>query len=178
MQMTLTIEIDGPIATVWEVLATDFDKASDWMSFVTHSYKTSDKPAVEQAPMAGRVCEFSANPDAMFVNEAITSYDEEAHTLTIEIHPENTPAMFPVRKNEVTISLVALSDDRTEVQWRVAPILRPLGYVMYPMLRFGMVKSFRSVLEELKFYVEEGQPHPRKVAAQEKHARAVLARAA
>jgi hypothetical protein len=39
-----------------------------------------------------------------------------------------------------------------------------LGFLMTPLIKKGIGKSATEIAEELKYYVENGKPHPRKVS--------------
>jgi hypothetical protein len=49
--------------------------------------------------------------------------------------------------------------------WKFRSNIKPLGLLLWPLLRIGFGKFVGEIMEELQFYVENGKPHPRKVKA-------------
>lgn len=163
MRVLQKITIDKPIADVWRVLAEDFDKASDWMASIPNSYALRKGQPPEGAPMTGRICELTKKPGGLELDESITRFDSANHVLGIKVVPTNAPGAFPVYWSNVEVTLTPLTSARTEVRWVARPHLKPHGYLLYPVLKFGLNKGFSNVLEELKFFVETQKPHPRKL---------------
>ncbi|QFR39480.1 SRPBCC family protein [Candidatus Gracilibacteria bacterium 28_42_T64] len=164
MKVSIKVLINSPIGDVWKVLADDFDKAGDWMSPVPKSHKIQEGKSASGSPMVGRICEFtSKGAQGLLANEKITFYDGDKHLMTVEIVPKNGPGLLPIVKNTLDISAISVGDDQTEVIWTANPQLKPHGYVLYPLLILGFKKGFGDILEELKYFVETGKPHPRKL---------------
>lgn len=160
MRLNRTIEIAKPATEVWQVIAIDFDKACDWMAAVPKSYKIEEGDRVEGSPMVGRICEFSKKVNGPYAHERITYFNEENKELHIEVIPKN--GNIPVLKNNVTAIVKETAEGKTEVFWNSDLQLKTVGKVLQPMLKGAIGKSFAELLEELKYYVEEGKPHPRK----------------
>lgn len=154
--------IDSPIAEVWSVWAEQFDKAQDWMAVVVHSYEKKEGDISENSPLIGRVCEFSSKKNGPKAIEDIITYDPTNYLLDIKVVPKNVPV--PLRYNILKSSLKEISKNRTEISLDINPVISWKGYVLYPLLKVGLSKSFNELLEELKYFLEEGSPHPRKLA--------------
>ncbi|NRB36982.1 MAG: SRPBCC family protein [Pseudomonadales bacterium] len=161
MNINKSIVINASAAKVWKVVAEDFDRAYEWMSPVYHSRATHNQPAVGESPYSGRVCDLSSKENGLQADEIITAYNTEQKTFTFEVVPLNVPAVFPVDKNIVTIQLKAAPNGGTILEWQSSPQLKPHGYLLYPLLVLGFNKAFGDILQELKYFVEEGLPHPR-----------------
>ena len=166
MKVRNSIIIDSNIEEVWRILAVEFDRAGDWMSFVPNSYAIETGYMAEEAPMVGRVCEFTPEATGARADERITTFDPENKLLVFEVVPIDAP--MPVHKNTISVKLFDLGHNETEVQWDSDLDLKSLGYVMYPMVKVMVKKTFNKILEELKVYTETGEPHPRKLKATEK----------
>ena len=163
MEILKRIEIDKPAEEVWKVLAHDFDQSYVWMRGVYHSYKQEAETQFVEAPVSGRVCEFSKKSNGFSADERITAYSEENKTFTIEVVPQNTPMIFPVLKNNVHISVESSETNASTVIWRCDVELKSLGYVLYPMVKMALSKAFGEILEDLKYFVENNEPHPEKL---------------
>lgn len=157
MKINKSIIINAPITKVWKILAEDFDKASEWMSAVPDSYHLSDNSGAE-----GRVCHLSDNPEGLRAKEIITLYDADNYRIKFDVNPEGA-GIFPINKNQVDVSLKSLGVNKTKVSWISDVDLKTLGKVMSPLLKVGLNKSFADVLDDLKYFVENNTPHPRKL---------------
>ncbi|MCG8573341.1 MAG: SRPBCC family protein [Flavobacteriales bacterium] len=166
MKMTNKITINHSIDVIWKLLADDFDKADLWMAGVPKSYAKEDGALLNEAPMIGRVCEFTSKADGPYADETITFYDKVNYCMDVEVVPRNVKV--PVEKNCLNIKLIPLGKNQTKVIWDSDLSLKPKGILLYPIVRFGISKSFKQLLEELKYFVETGLPHPRKVTNQRK----------
>lgn len=124
MKITKTITIDKPAPYVWKIIAHDFDKAHFWMSPVPHSYEIGKGGSTTGAPMEGRICHLSNNPDGAKAKEVITQYNEEEKTLTFEVTSIDVPAIVAVKKNVVQMSVRELGLNKTEVTWASRPQLK------------------------------------------------------
>ena len=164
MKISKSLTINRPAADVWKVLAHDFTRADEWMAAVPKSYVYENDRAADGAPVSGRVCELSTKEDGLKVEEVISHFDDEAMSFTIEVTPTKG-GVIPIHKNVVEISLSEPRPGVTEVHWNSTPDLKPAGYVAYPMLKMGFGRAFGQILEELKYFVENDRPHPRKLKA-------------
>jgi carbon monoxide dehydrogenase subunit G len=162
MKLNRKTTVNRDAQKVWKVLAHDFDKAGEWMSAVPKSHKIIEGDSVEDSPMVGRVCELSTKADGPFADERITYYNEENMELHIRVVPKN--GKIPVKENNVVMKVKSVGVGQSEVSWSSDIDLKTVGKVLYPMLKMGLTKAFNELLEELKYFVEEGKPHPRKLA--------------
>ena len=149
------IIVNQSIEKVWTVIGEDFDLAYQWMSPIPHSYAIGKGEGKNGAPMEGRICHLSDNPDGAKAKEVLTEYDATNKRLTFEISSINVPAIVPVKKNTVTMSLNRIDDNCTEVVWLACPELKLFAYPLYPLLRFGISIAFGKLLGGLKEFVEQ-----------------------
>lgn len=82
--------------------------------------------------------------------------------MDIKVVPQNVP--LPLKYNTLLSSLKEVSKNQTEIILDVNPTINWVGYLLYPILKKGLSKSFDELLEELKYFLEKGQQHPRKLA--------------
>ena len=170
MKITKTATIEESIDKVWNVFAHDFDNAYKWMASVPKSYGKALGEKFEGAQTAGRVCELDGNPDGIKASETILAYDEENKTCTVEILLVNAPFLVPIKGNILNFSAKEEGPDRTSILWEITPIIKPAAKIISPLIKIGVGKFMAQIIEELKYFVENGTPHPRKVKALEKFA--------
>jgi hypothetical protein len=154
MELQLDIRIDRPIDEVWQVLVTEFDDIHQWLDGVVDSYPLPDVEKPEAWPSAGRVCQLTDDPAGMQAWERITNLDATQKTLELEVVVRNAPALMPVKRSITSFALTELSDGATEVSLSAAPELKAHGYAMYPLLKVGLTKNFKGLLDALKARVE------------------------
>jgi hypothetical protein len=165
MNTTRNITINATGDKVWTVFAHDFDNAYKWMASIPKSFGQNNGKKYEGASSAGRVCELDGNPNGLQATESFLAYDEEKRTCTVLIQFLNTPFGFPLVQNVAEFSLSEQGDNQSIVTFSVTSTLKPLAFIMYPIIKLGFGYVVNQIIEELKFYVENGTPHPRKVKA-------------
>ncbi len=161
MEVIKNTVINKPIDEVWKILATDFDKAGEWMTGVKQSYE-SQGHSCEGSPMHGRVCELSTKEKGPKADEKITLFDEENHKLGFQVVPKNIN--IPVIKNNAIVSLSKTGNNSTSVLYENDVELTTKGKFLYPLLKLGLGKSFTQILDDLKHFSETGKPSPKKQA--------------
>ncbi|MEM7371720.1 MAG: SRPBCC family protein [Bacteroidota bacterium] len=162
MKITRKIIIDKSATEVWDVLGRNFEQADQWMASVPKSYAKVVGTTAEGAPLIGRICELSQKPNGPIADETITHYDESQFVMHVNVVPRN--GNLPIQQNNVVMSVRPIGDAQAEVSWASDLELKPVGKLLYPIVKVGVAKSFDELLEELKHFVETGTPHPRKVA--------------
>ncbi|GAB5521446.1 MAG: hypothetical protein RhofKO_36970 [Rhodothermales bacterium] len=157
-----TIQVNAPADQVWAVLAHDFHNAYKWASSVDHSAARVAGPPPGDAPFetAGRACQTSLGP----IKETLEYYDEQARRFGYSAKGDKMP--FFVKHLQNNWAVQANGPNRSTVRMALEARLLPVfAQLMGPIMR----KQFDTVLteatEELKFYIEQGRPHPRKVEA-------------
>jgi O-acetylhomoserine/O-acetylserine sulfhydrylase-like pyridoxal-dependent enzyme len=157
MKITTEILIDKPAAAVWEVLGTQFGAAFLWASILNHTEGHGQK-------ISGQVCE-SRTCDIQGMGrtiEKLTAFDPAAHALTYQVM-EGFP--FFVERG-VNRWRLAEEGGRTRVVSDAEIVTKGvIGVLMGPMMKMQMSGMMRRTLEDLKYYVERGVPHPRKQKA-------------
>ncbi|MEL6917390.1 MAG: SRPBCC family protein [Bacteroidota bacterium] len=160
------ILINVPIAKIWQVLAIESGDIGKWASGVDASEGSG-------APINGSVCsERSCKISATGFSdtkERITVYDSDGYILKYTLF-HGLPGFVKDAYN--TWQLFPKGDSTTLVKANTE--MRATGIIGTLMKGF-MTKSTQKVLnaicEELKYYLENGEPHPNKVKAIEKYNR-------
>jgi len=153
---------------VWGVFAHGFNDAYKWMASVNHSFAKNNGESFEGCQSDGRVCELSPDGKGIKASEQFLAYSEENKTATIRIDFLDAPSFFPVKFNTLEFSLKEIDGGKSEMTWKFCSNIKLLGFVLWPLLRLGFGKFIEDIMEELKFYVETGNPHPRKIKAMKK----------
>ena len=146
------ITINAPASQVWRILVEDYDKVGEWATAVPESFTNPEVPEGE-----GRICSTTLGN----TTEVITQLDEQERNFTYSVEPENPPFFLEGIDNTWTVepkgnnqSVVSMNAD-VKLKTAVAPLIAPL-------MKWRMHKGFGTILEELKYYAETGQVHPRK----------------
>jgi hypothetical protein len=158
-QITSQAAVDAPATQVWHVLAHQFDQIGQWASLIPQSQPVSDIPAPDGALVGGRVCS-PAVAGFRAVQERFTSYDEAGMRFS---YAATDGLPWVITRAENHWSVQPLTASRTLVEARAEVALRPLpGIFLRPLLRLQLQRVADRVAEELKYYLEHGEPHPRK----------------
>ncbi|MFT5306594.1 MAG: hypothetical protein ACI89M_002120 [Chitinophagales bacterium] len=168
MKTSRKITINKVSDKVWKVLAHDFDDAHKWLATIPNSYAADLGKQYDGATSCGRVCELDGKPNGMKAKESFVTYDEANKSFTILVEFINTPFGFPIVKNVVEFSVDNKGGDASIVNFTVTYTLKPLAFLILPILKISFRSFLGQVLEELKYYVENGTPHPRKIKALDK----------
>ncbi len=157
MRITTEIVIDKPVVAVWEVVGTQFGEAYRWASILNHSEAHGRK--ISEQVCESRTCDIQGMGRTL---EKLTAFDPEAHALTYEVM-EGFP--FFVERGVNRWRLVE-EGGRTRVISNAEIVTKGvIGALMRPMMKMQMTGMMRRTLEDLKYYVERGVPHPRKQKA-------------
>ena len=165
MKTVNTLIIKSSAEKVWKAFAHDFDDAYKWLSSIQGSYGKDLGTKFNGAKSTGRVCELEKKENGMQAIEKFVAYDEATKTCTVEISFSNAPAIFPLKGNVLNFSVRDMGNGISQVDSVMYTSVNLIGYIMYPIIKFGFKKVCGQVLEELKVYVETGTPHQRKLKA-------------
>ncbi len=165
--------IHAPAQKVWHILAHEFSTIGHWASAIPASQAVPDLPAPAGAEVGGRVCA-TAVPGFADIQETFTLYDESSMHFAYQA-TEGRPWFLKQAENHWVVR--ALGPESSEVETR-AEIDLPLfpGLFLAPLLKLQMGRVGARSLEELKYYVERDQVHPRKLKAQQQHRQKALQR--
>jgi hypothetical protein len=165
--------IHAPAQNAWHVLAHEFSTIGQWASAIPASQAVFDLPAPAGAQVGGRVCA-TAVPGFADIQETFTYYDEPSMHFAYQA-TEGRPWFLKQAENHWVVR--SLGPETCEVEAR-AEVDLPLfpGLFLAPLLKIQMGRVGVRTLEELKYYLEHHQVHPRKLKAQQQQGQKALAR--
>lgn len=156
MKLTSQLTINAPIDHVWKVIAHDFAQIGEWASGVAHSTINTNVRAPEGATVGGRVCSVPGFGD---ITETFTAYDEVGKTFTYEA--TGMPFFVSSALNSWTVR--PIDTNTTHVRFQAEMKLIPItGKLMAIPMKRQIIRLLDNATEELKYYVETGDVHPRK----------------
>ena len=158
MNLSNSLQINAPAEHVWQVVAHEFANISLWASGVPKSSINGAADVPDGASVGGRTCDV---PGFGAVQETFIAYDEGAKTFTYAA--EGGPFFMKSAHNSWRVK--AIGDNKTEVSFSAQLELMPIfKMLMGWLLKRQLTAIVNDTTEELKYYIEEGKPHPRKVA--------------
>lgn len=159
MQIRKQAIVNASADEVWSVVAHEFDRIGSWATAVPASHEAAHAAAPAGCLVGGRTCQTTMRrfPEA---EEQIVAYDERARALTYEA-VRGMPGFVASARN--TWRVVAIDDRRSQVSIAATVTTRGLaGPLMALAMRLGMGRVGGHVLDDLRHYVEDKTPSPRK----------------
>ncbi len=152
------IPVEASAEQVWDVVARQFSHIGDWATAIPASRANPEAHVKTDAPVAGRVCETGV-PMLPHVEDTIVAYDDAARTLTYEA--AGMPAFVATARNRWQVT--AVDEHRALVRFDGVMETRGIvGGLLGLLLRVRLAREGRKLLDDLRHYVENGQPSPRK----------------
>ena len=150
--------IHSDIEKCWDVLGKDFANAHKWASSIKHSEGSGE--SFNGATCSNRGCDVKG---IGALKEKLLNYSDDTHSLKYEII-EGLPSMVKKGTNRWSLALVATNKTKLTMEMDMT-FSGFLGTIMKPMMKMQMGGMGNQFLEEFKYYVEKGNPHPRKIKA-------------
>lgn len=159
--MQLSIEthiiIDADAQTIWQVLAQQFEAVSCWASVVNESHALHDSPLLPGAHLSGRVCTVQGLGQT---HEALTHFDAQGMRFTYDAK-KGLPSFILRASN--TWCVEALGPKQARVTAQAQMVLKRLpGMLLAPIFKYQIRRLGQRTFEELKYFIEHGEVHPRK----------------
>lgn len=149
--------IDADIGKAWQVLGPGYATIHQWASMIKNS-EALDSLSVSGSLCTLRSCKVKGLGN---VQEMIKVYSESDHVLKYEVI-KGLPGM--VKNATGTWKLTDEGNGKTklslQLEMRTGGLL---GGVMKGILKKKMTKMYSDATEDFKYFVENGNPHPRKV---------------
>jgi len=165
LQLKGYISINAPAKKVWSILAYEFGNIGQWASAIPASQPVPDLHPPAGAQVGGRVCATSV-PGFADVQETFTYYDELSMRFAYQA-TEGRPWFLKHAENHWAVRSLgthtSVVETRAETDISIIP-----GLFFAPLFRLQVGRIGAQTLEELKYYVEHDQPHPRKLKALKK----------
>jgi Polyketide cyclase / dehydrase and lipid transport len=156
MRIVQHIDIDASAAQVWQIVGREFSDIGRWASAIPSSVRTSTGD--------GRACEGVLGIEQ--VTERLIAYDDDERTLTY-VADRGMPRYVTTAVN--TWRVETLGDNRARVAVSARLEMAGAARLLLPLLRVPLAFVGRRTLAELKHYVEQGRPTPRKRRQLERH---------
>ena len=154
MEFTVKTSIDASADKLWGILGSDYSNIGSWTSQVLESHGPENV-----GPGEARVCQTAGFGDTL---ETLVRYDDDQREFAFTMESEKSP--FFMREILNTWSVEPKGDGRSDVQVHVKVKLLPVfAQLLGGRMSKRMAKRGDSILEELKFYAENGEVHPRKM---------------
>jgi uncharacterized membrane protein len=147
--------IGKPVEEVWEVLGNQFGQISNWASLIKQSkvYGDSKLNGVNYSIR-------ETNTLKGITKQEITSFEPEKHSLSYK-SISGTPAI--IKEVRAHWSLVKNDSNSTKLVMDFTADMKGLGFILAPIVKMKLSKIGDQLLEELKYYLENGKQHPRKI---------------
>jgi len=153
MNVNRQINVNASASELWHILADKYDKVGEWTSAIPDSAPNPDLPEGQ-----GRVCTTS---NFGITKETITHMDEAEQSFGYNVDIPEGP--FFIQGVDNTWRVEPNGEINTTVFMQAQVQLLPVfAQLMSPILKRQMAKRVDKILEELKYYAETGQIHPRK----------------
>lgn len=160
--ITKEISIDANIAKAWQVLGPEFADAHKWASSIKHS-QANDNKSINGSICSERGCDVAGLGS---IKEKILVYSDKDYVLSYEVY-EGMPKMVKYMTNYW--KLTPSTDGKVKLQMKMEMKTGGfMGWMTKGMMKKKMSKLADEVIEEFKYYVETGNPHPRKIKASSK----------
>lgn len=161
MELRNEIMIEAPAERVWHALGERFIHVSEWAAPITASC-----PVGTAEPGVGvtRSCDIApfGPVRAGVVKERLTRFDREAMALAYEAL-EGMPSFVGQAVNRWSVARV--DDRRSRLRIHATLTLRGPMALLGCIIKWQLARGGAKVAEELKYFVENGTPHPRKLAS-------------
>lgn len=155
MDINKKITIDKPVEEVWEVLGNQFGQISNWASLIKES-KVYGESKLNGVDFSIR----ETNTLKGITKQEITSFEPEKHSLSYKSISGTPPIIKEVRANW---SLAKNDSNTTKLVMDFTADMKGLGFILAPIVKIKLGKIGDELLEELKYYLENGKQHPRKI---------------
>ncbi len=150
--------IQKPIDEVWEVLGNQFAEPHLWAANFIAS-KPGGTPKLPGLSYRHRATLTESGDNW----QELDAFDPVDYSLTYHI----SKGVPPIAKSAIgTWKLVKISETQTQLDVDFSLTTKGfLGFVMSPIVGKKVGEASAEIVEEFKYYLENEQPHPRKLAA-------------
>ena len=157
MKIVKKLTINKPVAEVWDVLGNQFGEIDKWASLISRS-EMSGESTMPGMPHSIRSTETTGGP----TKQELTAFKPEQHIIAYKAIA-GTPGFF--KSVNAEWSLINKNDNATDLTLDFEVQLKGLGALLTPIVKMKLGKVGDELLDDFKFYVENGKPHARKLEA-------------
>ncbi|MCH7534605.1 MAG: SRPBCC family protein [Bacteroidetes bacterium] len=156
------IVISKPIEEVWEVLGNQFGEIDRWSSLI-HNSTVSGEAKLPGLSYSVR----TTNTTQGITKQELTSFDSGQHSLSYK-SLSGTP--FFIKSANAHWSLTKLEESSTKMNLELKVETGGImGIILGPVAKIKLGKLGDELMDDFKFFLENGKPHARKVAAMSKN---------
>ena len=153
MKIVKEASIDKSVDDAWEVLGVQFGGIDKWASYMRRSELSGE------LDIGGvRALETAGGP----VKQQLTSFDPEQHSLA---YKAIAGSPFFAKSTNVKWSLAQNTGNNAKLTVGFEIVFKGITVILTPVVKKKLGKVIDEMLQEFKFFVENGQPHPRKIAS-------------
>ena len=158
MNIKKKITINKSIEDVWEVLGNQFGEISIWSSLISESKVYGD------SKLAGlNFSKRETNTSQGITVQEMTSFNPEQYTLSYKAL-SGTPSF--IKSTNAKWFLSKLNEGSTQLNINIDIQTKGiLGFILSPIVKIKLGKLGDDLVDDLKYFLENGNPHPRKVVA-------------
>jgi hypothetical protein len=153
--------INKSVLETWDVMGNQFGDVSKWSS-VFHDSKVSGKPEIGGLDYSIRITE----TDKGMTEQKINFYNQKKTSLSYAV-TKGTPSFVTSAVYVWTLTKVSKNKTKLNAELTIKTV-GIKGVLVGPIMKTKMGRILNNMVEELKYYVEEGKPHPRKIKTQTK----------
>lgn len=151
--------IDKNIELVWEIMGNQFAQVHLWSTNFKDS-KSGGSAKFSGIDYSERITQTNRGETV----QELDAFDSINHSLAYHI-TKGAPGI--AKRASAVWSLRGEGENKTKVVLEFNMETKGfLGALLSPLIKKGMGKSALEIAEDLKYYVENGNPHPRKVNSQ------------
>ena len=148
------LQINAPIEEVWQVVGHEYADAYKWASSLKHS-EALDSESLNGSTCTERGCDIAGFGQ---ITEKMLAYSNDEYLLSYEVK-SGLPKF--VIKSENTWKLSTAAEGTTNVAIRMKMQTKGfIGWLLGGVVKRKTEKLIDRSLEELKYYVENGNAHP------------------
>ena len=157
MRIVKELSIAKPVEEVWEVLGNQFGEIDKWASIISHSEVSG------QAKLAGVNYSIRSTKTTQGdTQQELTGFNPDKHVISYK-SISGTPAI--IKQVSAHWSLEKRGENDTHLVLDFIAKMKGLGFILAPIAKIKLGKVGDVLLDDFKYYVENGKPHPRKVSA-------------
>ena len=157
MRIIKELSIAKPVDEVWEVLGNQFGEIAKWASIISHS-EVSGQPKLPGVNYSIR----STKTTQGDTQQELTGFDPDKHEISYK-SISGTPAI--IKQVSAHWSLKKEGENNTQLMLDFSAEMKGMGFILAPIAKIKLGKVGDVLLDDFKYYVENGKPHPRKVSA-------------
>ena len=157
MRIIKELSIAKPVEDVWEVLGNQFGEIDNWASIISHS-EVSGKAKLSGVNYSIR----STKTTQGDTQQELTGFDPKTHEISYK-SISGTPAI--IKQVSAHWSLKEAEANSTKLILNFTAEMKGLGFILAPIAKIKLGKVGDVLLDDFKYYLENGKPHPRKVSA-------------